>query len=145
MIQDYDTIEKIEEYFKKVNGLGSKYNYCFGCGTIQNTQFGVIGSLLSAKKNKNIMGYLLNKNELGICLIPIVIDTFTKNKIDLEQYIFIPEENIDKVIIKNEEIGFKRIKIILKDKTKYVLKTPKKIKQVDYHASNLNKFIEIYK
>lgn len=144
-MNDYDTLEKVEEYFKKVNCYGEKYNYCFGCGTIQNMYFGVLGVLISNKINKNIMGYLLNKNEKGICLIPIVIDTFTKNKIEIDNYIFIPDNDIDKVVIKNEDISFKRIKIILKDKTKYILKTPKKIKNVDYHTDNLNKFMGIYK
>lgn len=40
---------------------------------------------------------------------------------------------LEKLIIKNEEIGFKRIKIILKDRTKYVLKVLKKIITADYH------------
>ena len=142
-MKDFDTLEKLEEYFKKVNCYG-KENCCFTCSTIQNTQFGLVGALISIKKNKNVMGYLLNKNENGICLIPIVTDTFTKNKVDLEHYIFIKNEEIDQVIIKNEEIGFKKIKIILKDKTKYVFKTSKKIKNVEYHKTNLDKFIEQY-
>jgi len=91
------------------------------------------------------MGYLLNKNENGICLIPIIAATMTKNKIDKNNYIFIKNEEIDKVIIKNEEIGFKRIKIILKDENKYILKAAKKIINVNYHKENLDKFIEIYK
>ena len=107
--------------------------------------FGAIGALIALKKNKNIMGYLLNKNNNGICLIPIISETLNKNRIDLDKYIFIKEEDIDKVVIKNEEIGFKKIKIILKDKTNYVLKTPKKVIKRDYHKINLDKFIEIYK
>lgn len=143
-MKDFDTLEKLEEYFKKVNCYGND-NCCFTCSTMQSTQFGIIGVLISVKKNKNVMGYLLNKNENGICLIPIVVDTMTKNKVDLDNYVFIKNEDIDRVIIKNEEIGFKKIKIELKDKTKYVLKTSKKIANVDYHKTNLNRFIEMYK
>lgn len=143
-MKDFNTLENLEEYFKKVNCYGDD-NCCFTCSTMQITQFGIIGALISVKKNKKVMGYLLNKNENGICLIPIVMDTFTKNKVDLDNYIFIKDVDIEKVTIKNEEIGFKKIKIELKDKTKYVLKTPKKIINVDYHKINLDRFIEMYK
>lgn len=78
-------------------------------------------------------------------LIPIVVDTLTKNKIDIDNYIFIPNDDIEKVIIKNEDIVFKKIKIILKNKTKYTMRTTKKIKNIEYHETNLNKFIEMYK
>lgn len=142
-MNEINTLEQLEEYFKKINCYG-RNNCCFTCSTIQCTQFGIIGVLVSIKKNKKGMGYLLNKNENGICLIPIVAATLSKNEIDLENYIFIKNEEIDKVIIKNEEIGFKRIKIILKDKTKYILKVIKKIKKAEYHQKNLEKFIEFY-
>lgn len=143
-MEDINKLENLEEYFKKVNCYGD-YNYCFICNTMQSSMFGAIGALIALKKNKNIMGYLLNKNNNGICLIPIISKTLNKNRIDVDNYIFIKEEDIDKVVIKNEEIGFKKIKIILKDKTKYVLKTPKKVIKRDYHKINLDKFIEIYK
>lgn len=142
-MNDFNTLDKLEEYFKKVNCYG-KDNCCFTCSTMQITQFGMIGAIVGIKKNKGVMGYLLNKNENGICLIPIIMDTITKNKVDLDNYIFIKEEEIEKVVIKNEEIGFKKIKILLKDKSKYILKTSKKIINVDYHKINLDKFIKMY-
>lgn len=143
-MEDLNKLENIEEYFKKINCYGN-YNYCFICNTIQSNLFGAIGALISIKKNNNIMGYLLNKNDKGICLIPIIAETLSKNKISLDNYIFINEEEIAEVIIKNEEIGFKKIKIVLKNQTKYVLKTPKRVIKRDYHKINLDKFIEIYK
>lgn len=139
-MNDFNTLEKLEEYFKKVNCYGRE-NCCFVCSTIQSTQFGLIGTLISVIKNKKVMGYLLNKNESGICLIPIIAETMTRNKVDLDNYIFIKNDDIDKIVIKNEEIGFKRIKILLKDKNKYVLKAAKKIINADYHKENLDKFI----
>lgn len=143
-MEDLKILENLEKYFKGVNCYG-EYNYCFSCSTMQYNMFGAIGALISIKKNKKIMGYLLNKNEKGICLIPIVAETLNRNKIDVEGFIFINNDEIDKVIIKNEELGFKMIKILLKDKTKYVLKTPKKVIKKDYHKINLDKFIELYK
>lgn len=143
-MKEFDTLEKLEEYFKKVNCYGND-NCCFICSTMQNFQFGIIGALVSEKKNKNIRGYLLNKNENGICLIPIIKDTIMKNKVDLDNYIFIKNDDIDKITIKNEEIGFKKIKIELKNKTKYILKVSKRIINMNYHKTNLDRFIEIYK
>lgn len=143
-MEDLSKLENLEEYFKKVNCYG-EYNYCFTTNSMINNMFGAIGALISIKKNKNVMGYLLNKNDKGICLIPIIAETINKNKIDIDNYIFIKEEEIDRVTIKNEEIGFKKIIILLKDKTKYVLKTPKKVIKREYHKVNLDKFIEFYK
>ena len=91
------------------------------------------------------MGYLLNKNDFGIVLIPLVVDTINKNKLDLENHIIIKNEDIEKLTIRSEEVGFKRIRITLKDNTKYILKAANKIKNIDYQKTNLDKFIEIYK
>ncbi|NBK96637.1 MAG: hypothetical protein EOM50_01220 [Erysipelotrichia bacterium] len=146
-MEDFDTIEKLEEYFKKVNCYGN-YNYCFTCQIEQSMLpmlFGAAGAVTSVLKNKKVMGYLFNQNDKGIGLIPIVVDTLNKNKVDLDNYIFIKQDNIKKISIKNEDFLFKKIKIELKDKTKYIIKTAKKIKNIDYHENNLNKFIEMYK
>lgn len=143
-MEDFKTVEK---YFKKVNCYG-EYNYCFTCQIEQSVLpmlFGAVGALIENIRNKKVMGYLFNKFDKGICLIPIVVDTLTKNKIDIDNYIFIANDDIEKVIIKNEDIVFKKIKIILKNKTKYTMRTTKKIKNIEYHETNLNKFIEMYK
>lgn len=142
-MKDLNILENLEEYFKRVNCYG-KYNYCFTCqmdSSILPILFGIVGAVIEIRKNKKIMGYLFNKFDKGICLIPIVGDTLTKNKIDIDNYIFIKEDEIEKIIIKNEDFIFKKIKIILKDKKKYIMKTPKKIKNINYHEENLNKFI----
>lgn len=143
-MENYNTKENMEKLFKKINCYGEKENYYFECATIQNMYFGAIGVLISIKKNKNVMGYLLNQTEKGIALIPIVKDTMSKNKIDEQNYIFIPQNNIENVKITNEEINFKRIVITLKDGTKYKMKTIKKTKKIPYHNENLNNFIAIY-
>lgn len=142
-MDNYDTKEKIESLFKTINCYG-KFNYCFECGALLNNYFGAIGVLISIKKNHNVMGYLLNQTEKGIALIPIVKETMNKNKLDIQNYIFIPKERIEKVKITNEEINFKRIVITLKDKTKYKMKTLKKNKKRLYHEENLNNFIKMY-
>ena len=146
-MDDLNTLEKIENYFKMVNCYG-EYNYCFSCQkepSLLPIIFGVAGAVASIIKDNKVVGYLFNQNDQGICLIPIVVDTMTKNKIAIEKYVFIKQEDIEKIIIKNEDIKFKKIKIVLKDKTKFVMRTSKKIRNIDYHENNLNKFIELYK
>jgi len=48
-MNDLNTLEKLEEYFKQVNCYG-KENCCFVCSTIQSTQFGLVGAIISMKK-----------------------------------------------------------------------------------------------
>lgn len=146
-MEDLNTLEKLEEYFKKVNWYG-EYNYCFTCQiepSILPMLFGAVGAIIEMKRNKKVMGYLFNKFDKGICLIPIVSDTLTKNKIDIDNYVFINNDEIEKVIIKNEDIVYKKIKIILKNKTKYTMRAVKKIKNIEYHEKNLNNFLSICK
>lgn len=136
----------LEDHFKKAGAYGT-YNYCFSTqieSSLLPSLFGAVGGVAEVMKNKKVMGYLLNQYDQGICLIPVVADTLTKNKIDDENPIIINQDKIDKVVIKNDLNGY-LIRITLKDKTKYRLRTLKKIKKVPYHEKNLNQFIKIYK
>lgn len=138
-----NTREDLEEYFRKVGCLG-RYNYCFVCSVPTNNMFGAVGVLISVKKNKNVMGYLLNKIPRGICLIPIMAKSLVKNEIDREKFVFISEENIRKVTVKNDGIGVKRITILTTDGEKYVMNASKTVAKQPYHKENLDKFTEIY-
>ncbi len=148
-MDEFNTIKKIEEYLKQANCYG-EYNYCF---TVQPEDtiadailmcFGAIGGAIAgARKSKGTIGYILNKNEKGIGIIPIE-RIGKEQKVALTKTILLKNEDIDKVSIKYDTIG-KLIRIKMKDKSKYGFKTARKIKNVDYHETNLNKFIESYK
>lgn len=148
-MDDFSTLEKIEEYLKQANCYG-EYNYCF---TVQPEDsisdailmcFGAIGGAIAGvRKSKGTIGYIINKNEKGIGIIPIE-KIGKEQKIAPTKTIFLKNEDIDKVSIKYNTIG-KLIRIKMKDKTKYGFKTAKKIKNIDYHEENLNKFIKCYK
>lgn len=149
--EKYKELENVENLFKKINRYGNEYNYCFGTFippsvlSIAIGQMGAVGGIINYNRQKNsIHGYIVNKNEKGICLIPIIIDDNKVMQIDIDGYIDIKPEDINTIKIKNEDFKYKVITIILNDKTKYVLKTAKKIKGFDYHEPNLKKFIEIY-
>lgn len=144
---EFSNLEELEDYFKQINCYG-KYNNCFTCQTdwsILPTMFGLLGLIIVSivdKNNKGILGYLVNQFESGICLIPVANDTlYCKNKIDIKNYIFIDNNKIKKISVKNEDFVYKRIKIILNDKTKYSIKTLSKVKNADFHEINLKNFI----
>lgn len=149
-MDDFTKLENLEKYFKEINCYGN-FNYCFTAQTEQSLipiLFGLVGGLITAVmgvKNKKVMGYLVNAFDEGICLIPIIADKLNQNKIDHSHYILLKNTNIEKVMIKKEDIVFYKIKVVMKDKTKYIMKTPKKQKNASYHEDNLNKFIKMYK
>lgn len=149
--EKYKNLENVENLFKRIKRFGNEYNYCFGTfippslSSITLSSMGIVGGIIEATRQKNkVTGYIVNKNEKEICLIPLVIDDNRVMQIDIDGFIDIKPEDIKSIKIKNEDFVYKVITIILNDKTKYVMKTAKKIKGFDYHKDNLKKFIEIY-
>lgn len=147
--EKYKNLENVENLFKRINRYGNEYNYCFGTFIPQSVLpivLGAVGGLIETTRQKNnIRGYIVNKNEREICLIPLILDDNRVMQIDTDGYIDIKPENIKSVKIKNEDFIYKRIIITLNDKTKYVMMAAKNIKGFDYHKENLNKFNEMYK
>ena len=150
-MEEFNTLEKIEEYLKKSNCYG-EYNYCFTAqkqekinSALTGIFGGAIGGAISHKLNDNkAIGYILNRNDKGIAILSIFGDI--KNPIvDVDNVLFLANEDIDKVIIKKDGFSFKIIKITLKNKAKFSFRMANKIKNIDYHEINLNKFIECYK
>ncbi len=145
----FDTLEKLEEYIKQANFYGT-YNYCFTVQPEDTIKDAVLmflgaigGAIAGARRSKGTIGYILNKNENGIGIIPIE-NVQKEESIVLEKAFFLKNEDIDQVKIKYDTIG-KLIKIKMKDKTKYGFKTARAIKNIDYHKENLDKFIDSYK
>lgn len=141
-----DTLEKIEEYLKRADCYGD-YNYCFVVqpeDTVSDVIlmcFGAIGGAIAGvRKATGTVGYIFNKNEKGIGLIPIE-KIGNEKEVVLAKTMFLRNEDIDKISIKYDTIG-KLIKIKMKDKSKYGFKVTRKIRNIDYHEINLNKFIE---
>ena len=104
-MEEFNTIEKVEEYLKKANCYG-EYNYFFTVqpgDTISDAIlmcFGAIGGAIAGlRKSKGVIGYILNKNEKGIGIIPIeMVDK--KQNVVIDKTIFLKNEDIDKVSIK---------------------------------------------
>lgn len=150
-MDNFDTLEKLIAYLKQANCYG-KYNYCFTAqkqekvnSALMGIFGGALGGAIAHKLNDNkAIGYILNKNEKGIAILPIIGDI--KNPIvDVDNLLFLNNEDIDKVVIKKDGFSFKIIKIVLKNKEEYSFRMANKIKNIDYHEENLIHFIECYK
>lgn len=106
---------------------------------------GAVGGLIEANRSKNkLNSFIVNKNERGICLIPIYIDNKRVMQIDLDGYIDIKNEDIESVKITWIDLSWKKVTITLKDQRKYVMHVAKKIKRFDYHKGNFQKFMALY-
>lgn len=150
-MDNFNTLEKLIAYLKQANCYG-EYNYCFTAqkqekvnSALMGIFGGALGGAVAHKLNDSkAIGYILNKNENGIAILPIIGDI--KNPIvDIDNMLFLNNEDIDKVVIKKDGFSFKIIKIVLKNKEEYSFRMANKIKNIDYHEANLNKFIECYK
>lgn len=150
-MDNFDTLEKLTIYLKQANCYG-EYNYCFTAqkqekvnSSLMGIFGGAMGGAIAHKLNDNkAIGYILNKNDKGIAILSILGDI--KNPIvDVDNVVFLENEDIDKVMIKKDGFSFKIIKITLKDKEEFSFRMANKIKNCDYHEINLNKFIECYK
>lgn len=150
-MDNFDTLEKLIAYLKQANCYG-EYNYCFTAqkqekvnSALMGIFGGALGGAVAHKLNDSkAIGYILNKNENGIAILPIIGDI--KNPIvDIDNMLFFNNNDIDKIIIKKDGFSFKIVKIILKNKEEFSFRMANKIKNIDYHEVNLNKFIECYK
>lgn len=70
-------------------------------------------------------------NIKGICLNSMILGNNKTLQIDIDNYIFINENEIKKIKIKNEHIVYKAITIISNSHTKYNLKTTKESKNIN--------------
>lgn len=151
-MDNFNTLEKMYSYLKEAGCFG-EYNYCFTAKKQEKVNQGLmgifggaVGGAISHKLNNSSeeIGYIINKNDKGIAILPI-IGNIISPIVDTSDLVFLNNDDINKVIIKRDGFCFKIIKIILNNNEKLCFRMANKIKNVDYHETNLNKFIECYK
>lgn len=150
--EKYQQLKNVENLFKRINCFGNEYNYCFGTSVPQSvlsvtllSMGGAVGGLIEANRQKNkLNGFIVNKNEKGICLIPMYLDNKRTMQIDIDGYIDIKNDDIESVKIKSVDFSWKKVTITLRNQKKYVMHVVKKIKGFDYHKGNFQKFMDIY-
>lgn len=113
-MEEFATLEKVKELFEKVDFIGEENCFIYA---LTNTQKpapsgllgGMVAGMEAAQKNRGWSGYLINKTEKGIGLIPLKSkSTFVikpENMIpQLDKFILIDNDNIESVKIK--KLGF---------------------------------------
>ena len=165
-MEEFNTLEKVKSLFdeQNCNGNTNCYFICYRDTTKDGMKYGALGAVggalgavasfsqgaLDAMEKSD--GYLFNWTEEGIGIIPLnykgVMLTVNPSKMEAQKdsYIFINNEDIDNILVKNFNIfnsKVKKIKITFKDgKTKMELMANVKEKLIPYQEENFSKFVE---
>ncbi|MBQ3475626.1 MAG: hypothetical protein IJH20_05600 [Bacilli bacterium] len=145
-MEEFDTLEKVIELFKK-----SKYYYD------ENNIFIVYKDMQKSSGLKSGMEYpyeglIINETNKGLAMIPLkqggIVLTQSINKMEIDKerdIIFIPNEDITSITIKNFALlnsKTKRISIKTNDGKNYLLFGKINEKSIPYQQENFTKFIE---
>lgn len=144
-MEEFNTIEKAIELFKTVNGYKNNNNIFVAYKDMQKSN-GVVGGM-----EYPFEGVLINQTEDGIGMFylkqPGLVLTQNINKMILQKdkYIFISNDNIKNIVIKNYAIlnsKVKRITIDTNDGKSYKLFAKLNEKTIPYQTINFTRFIE---
>ena len=147
-MEEFNTIEKAIELFKTVNGYKNNNNIFVAYKDMQKNN-GVVGGM-----EYPFEGLLINQTEDGIGMFylkqPGLVLTQNINKMILQKdkYVFISNDNIKNIAIKNYAIfnsKIKRITIDTNDGKSYKLFAKLNEKTIPYQTINFTRFIESQK
>ena len=149
-MEEFNTIEKVEELFKSIDGLGSDNTYFVASqdkekvsGAVAGMEYPYDGLLINDNENGIAMFYLKGSALSGL----IGLSKPSKMTLNKDNHIFIPADNIKEVIIKKFALlnnKIKRIEINTLDGKSHKLYAAVDEKDFPYHNSNFAKFMEKY-
>jgi len=149
-MEEFNSIEKVIELFKSINGVGEDNAYFVACQDKQKVSGMVAGMEYPYD------GLLINDNEKGITMFYlkagalsglITLSKPSKMTLDRENHIFIPKDNIKEIVIKNFALfnsKTKRIEINTIDGKSHKLYANLEEKDFPYHKEGFTKFLEKY-
>ena len=149
-MEEFNTIEKVKELFKSIDALGEDNTFFVASQDKQKVSGAVAGMEYPYD------GLLINANEKGIAMFYLKAGAFSglitlsspsKMKLDKENHIFIPNENIESITVKKFALlnnKTKRIEINTTDGKSHKLYAKVDEKDFPYHKDNFAKFIEKY-
>jgi len=149
-MDEFNTIEKVEELFKSINAIGKDNTYFLACQDKQKV------SGMAQGMEYPYDGLLINDNEKGITMFYLkagalsglfTLSTPSKMTLEKEKHIFIPATDIKEIIIKNFALfnsKTKRIEINTIDGKSHKLYANIEEKDFPYQKDNFAKFIEKY-
>jgi hypothetical protein len=149
-MEEFNTIEKVEELFRNVNGLGENNSFFVArqdkqnvSGMVAGMEYPYDGLLINASEKGIAMFYLKAGALSGL----ITLANPAKMKLEKENYIFIPSDEIKGIKVKNFALlnsKTKRIEINTTDGKSHKLYARVEEKDFPYHAENFARFIEKY-
>ena len=149
-MEEFNTIEKVEELFKSINAYGEDNAYFVACQDKQKVSGMVSGMEYPYD------GLLINDNEKGITMFYLKVGALSglitlskpsKMTLDRENHIFIPASDIKEIVIKNFALfnsKTKRIEINTIDGKSHKLYANLEEKDFPYHREGFTKFLEKY-
>ncbi len=160
----FNTLEEAMEIFRKVNCVGSD-NCIFtiykdpNVDAAKYAMFGAVGGAIAAMSSgpqewlEKEQAFLVNQTESGLGLIPLkskaqMVINVSKMEPQLDKYVFIPNETIESVEIKNFNFLNKKIqKVYIKISGRNILKEVAKVKDkdIEYQEANFARFMSRYK
>lgn len=149
-MEEFNTIEKVHDLFESVEGLGNENLFFVTCqdkqkvsGMVAGMEYPYDGLLINASEKGIGMFYLKAGALSGL----ITLATPSKMKLDKENYVFIPAEDIKEIKVKNFALlnsKTKRIEINTVDGKSHKLYARVEEKDFPYHKENFTSFIEKY-
>ena len=149
-MEEFNTLEKVEELFKSIDGLGNENMFIVTCqdkqkvsGAVAGMEYPYDGLLINASEKGIAMFYLKAGALSGL----ITLANPAKMKLDKENYIFIPSDDIKEIKVKNFALlnsKTKRIEINTTDGKSHKLYARVEEKDFPYHKDNFAAFIEKY-
>ena len=146
-MNEFNELEKVKLLFENVNGNGVENNYFVAYKDMQKSTGMVSGMEYPYE------GLLINQNEkwIGMFYLKqpglVLTQNIEKMNIDKESYIFISNDEINEIKIKNYALlnsKIKRIEIKTSDKKNYKLFARLNEKNIPYQTEYFTKFIEKY-
>ncbi len=149
-MEEFNSIEKVKTLFESVEGWGDENLFFVTCqdkqkvsGMVAGMEYPYDGLLINANENGIGMFYLKASALSGL----ITLATPSKMTIDKQNYIFIPNDNIKEIKIKNFALlnsKTKRIEINTLDGKYHKLYAKIDEKDFPYQKDNFTAFIEKY-
>ena len=149
-MEEFNTIEKVQELFRSANGLGSENLFFVACqdkqkqsGMAAGMEYPYDGLLINATEQGLVMFYLKAGALSGL----ITLASPAKMTLDRSNCIFIPTSDIKEIKVKNFALfnsKTKRIEINTVSGKSHKLYAKLDEKEFPYHKENFAKFIEKY-
>ena len=146
-MEKFDTLEQVQELYKKVNGLEEVNNFFLGVkntrknsGMVNGMEYPYNGLLINFTEN-GLGVFYLDQPGLGLTL------KLSKMNVKEDSYFFIKNEEIESIVVKKFALLNNKIKTIyirLKNGKEHIIDVKLDEPDYPYHNSGFSKFLEKY-